>query len=139
MMPGEAVRLRLSESRLRIALSVATPPLLLAAAWGSWAVDASVFLTALLALLTAGLGYVAAFDFPIAVDVDSSGIHRICLLRRQLVAWDDIAAIVQPRNRGLIVVTEDRKRHILLDRFLEAGELDLLRAQAQLRDVKIEF
>jgi hypothetical protein len=103
------------------------------------AVDASVFLTALLALLTAGLGYVAAFDFPIAVDVDSSGIHRICLLRRQLVAWDDIAAIVQPRNRGLVVVTEDRKRHILLDRLLQAGELDLLRAQAQSRDVKTEF
>jgi hypothetical protein len=61
------------------------------------------------------------------------------MLRRQLVTWDDIAAIVQPRNRGLVVVTEDRKRHILLDRFLQAGELDLLRAQAQMRDIQIEF
>lgn len=138
-MSRETVRLRLNESRLRIALSVATPPLLLVMAWGSWAVEAPVLLTGFFAVMTAVLGYVAAWDFPTAIDVDSSGIHRICFLRRQLLPWDDIAGIVQPGKRGLVLVTEDRKRHILLDRFLAEGELDLLRAQARLREVQVGF
>ena len=138
-MEDEAVHLTLGESKLRIALSVATPPMLLLMAWGSWAVEAPVLLTAILAGLTALLGYVVAFDFPFAIEVDGEGIHRLCILRRQLVRWDDIAGIVQPRKRGLVMVTEDRKRRILLDRTLKEGELDLLRTQARLRDVRTEF
>jgi hypothetical protein len=139
MMQREAVRLKLKESKPRVALSVATPPLLLIMAWGSWAVEAPMWLTAILAVLAALLGYVVAFDFPLAIEVDGEGIHRLCLLRRQLLKWDDIAGIVQPRKRGLVLVTEDRKRRILLDRGFDEGELDLLRAQARLRNVRTEF
>ena len=135
----EASQLRLSESRLRVAMSLATPPLLVLLAWGAWALEAPSLVVAGLALLAAVLGYVAVFDFPLAIEVDSEGIHRVCLVRRQTEPWDDIAAIVQPRQRGLVLVTTNRKRHILLDRSLEEGELDLLRTQVGLRDVQVGF
>lgn len=131
--------MRLAESKLRVALSLATPPLLLLIAWGALAVEAPLLVTALLAGLAALLGYVAAFDFPTAIEVDGRGIHRLCVLRRQVLKWDDIVGIVQPRKRGLVLVTKDRKRRILLDRALEEGELDLLRTQARLRNVNAEF
>ncbi|MGH8951988.1 MAG: hypothetical protein ACRDX9_11240 [Acidimicrobiia bacterium] len=135
----EANRLILHESRLRVAMSLATPPLLVALAWGAWALEAPTLVVVGLALLAAFLGYVAIFDFPLAVEVDSEGIHRICLVRRQNDPWDDIAGIVQPKQRGLVLVTTDRKRHILLDRSLEEDELDLLRTQVGLRDVQVDF
>lgn len=131
--------MRLSESRLRVVLSIATPPLLLTMAWGSWAVEAPLLVTGFFAVMTAGLGYVTAFDFATAIEVNDSGVHRICLLRRQLLPWDEISGIVQPRKRGLVLITRDRKRHILLDRYLEEGELDLLRTQVGPRDVQIGF
>lgn len=139
MMRREAVRLRLGESRLRIALSLATPPLLVLLAWGSWLIEAPMAVVAVLAVLAALLGYVAAFDFPLAIEIDADGIHRVSLLRRQLMPWSDIASIAQPRRNGLVLVTTDQKRHILLDRAMEDGELDLLRAQARLRDVQLGF
>ena len=139
MMRREAVRLRLGESRLRIALSLATPPLLVLLAWGAWLVHAPLAVTAVLAVLAALLGYVAVFDFPLAIEVDAAGIHRVSLLRRHLLAWGDIASIGQPRRSGLVLVTTDQKRHILLDRAVEEDELDLLRAQARLRDVDLGF
>ena len=138
-MRREAVRLRLSESWPRVALSLATPPLLVLLAWGSWLIETPMAVVAVLAILAALLGYVAVFDFPLAIEVDAEGIRRVSLLRRQLLPWSEIASIVQPRKSGLVVVTTNRKRHILLDRALEEGELDLLRAQARLRDVEIGF
>lgn len=138
-MRREAVRLRLGEARLRIALSLATPPLLVLLSWVSWLVEAPMAVTAVLAVLAALLGYVAAFDFPLAIEVDADGIHRVSLLRSQLTPWSDIASMSQPRRHGLILVTNDDKRHILLDRAIGEGELDLLRAQARLRDVELGF
>jgi hypothetical protein len=138
-MRREEVRLRLGESRLRIALSLATPPLLVLLAWVSWLVAAPVVVVAVLAVLAALLGYVAAFDFPLAIEVDADGIHRISLLRRQLTPWSEIASITRPRKKGLILVTNDDKRHILLDRAMGNGELDLLREQARLRDIRPGF
>lgn len=138
-MRREAVRLRLSESWPRVALSLATPPLLVLLAWGSWLIETPMAVVAVLAILAALLGYVAVLDFPLAIEVDAEGIRRVSLLRRQLLPWTEIASIVQPRKSGLVVVTTNRKRNILLDRALEEGELDLLRAQARLRDVEIGF
>jgi hypothetical protein len=63
----------------------------------------------------------------------------VCLLRRQLTRWGDIASITQPRKSGLVLVTTGQKRLILVDRALEDGELDLLRAQARLREVTVGF
>jgi hypothetical protein len=82
---------------------------------------------------------VAVFDFASAVELDAEGIRRVCLLRRQLLPWGEITGIVQPRKRGLVVITDDRKRHILIDRMIGEDELDLFRTQARLRDVHIEF
>jgi hypothetical protein len=138
-MRREEVRLRLGESRLRVALSLATPPLLVILAWVAWLVDAPMVVVAVLAVLAALLGYVAVFDFPLAIEVDADGIHRVSLLRRQLTPWSEIASIAQPRKKGLMLVTSDDKRHILLDRAMGDGELDLLRAQARLRDVRPGF
>jgi hypothetical protein len=138
-MRREEVRLRLGESRLRVALSLATPPLLVILAWVAWLVDAPMVVVAVLAVLAALLGYVAVFDFPLAIEVDADGIHRVSLLRRQLTTWGEIASIAQPRKKGLILVTNDDKRHILLDRAMGNGELDLLRAQARLRDIRPGF
>jgi hypothetical protein len=132
-------RLRLNESRLRVAMSLATPPLLVALAWGAWALEAPRLVVAGLAVLAALLGYVAIFDFPLAIEVDSEGIHRVCLIRRQTEPWEDIAAVVQPRQKGLVLVTTSRKRHILLDRSLEEGELGLLRTEVGRRDVQVGF
>jgi hypothetical protein len=138
-MRREAVRLRLGESRSRIALSLATPPLLVLLAWVAWLVEAPMLVVTVLAVLAAVLGYVAVFDFPLAIEVDAEGVHRVCLLRRQLTRWGDIASITQPRKSGLVLVTTGQKRLILVDRALEDGELDLLRAQARLREVTIGF
>lgn len=138
-MRREEARLRLGESRLRIALSLATPPLLVLLAWVSWLVAAPMAVVAVLAVLAALLGYVAAFDFPLAIEVDATGINRVSLLRRQLTPWSEIASLAQPRNKGLILVTHDDKRHILLDRAMGTDELDLLRAQARLRDISAAF
>ncbi|MGH8914407.1 MAG: hypothetical protein ACRDZM_07825 [Acidimicrobiia bacterium] len=138
-MQRETARLTLRESRVRVALAIVTPPLLLLLALGSWAVEAPLALTAILAGLTALLGYVVAFDFPLAIEIDGEGIHHACLLRRRLSRWDDITAIVQPRKRGLVLVTNDRKRRILLDRALDEPELDQLRTVARSREIDFDL
>lgn len=131
--------MRIPESRFRVILSMAAPPSLLVLVWGAWEVDAAWPVTAILAVLAVLLGYVILFDFPVALELDESGVHRACLLRRHTVPWDAIAAIVQPRRRGLLLITEDRKRHSLLDRRLDDDELDLLRDEAEMRGVRVEF
>jgi hypothetical protein len=80
-------------------------------AWGSWVVEAPMPVTAVLSVVAAWLGYVVAFDYPTAIEVDGIGTHRVCLLQRQLLPWDENAGIVQLRKRGLMLVTKDRKRH----------------------------
>ena len=139
MTSRETGRMRLPESRLRVILSIASPPSLLVLVWGAWAVDAAWPVIAILALLAVLLGYVIAFDFPVAVEFDETGVHRACLLRRHTLPWGTIAAIVQPRKRGLLLITEDRKRHSLLDRRLHDDELDLLRDEAEMRGVRVEL
>jgi hypothetical protein len=131
--------MRAEESRTRIALSVAAPALLLLVAWGFWSVDAAMPLIATVLVLAVLLGYVVAFDFPTSIEVDSTGINRVCLFRRHVLEWDDILGIVQPRRGGLVVMTKDRKRHVLLDRLLEPEELDVLRVEAERNEVRIEF
>jgi hypothetical protein len=131
--------MKAEESRTRIALSVAAPALLLLVAGGFWSVDAAMPLIATVLVLAVLLGYVVAFDFPTSIEVDSTGINRVCLFRRHVLHWDDILGIVQPRRGGLVVMTKDRKRHVLLDRLLEPEELDVLRVEAERNEVRIEF
>lgn len=118
---------------------MATPLLLLLLAWGAVIVEAPVAVPVTLILLATALGYIALFDFAVAVDVDDTGITRRCLLRRQHMPWGEIEAVVKPRRRGLIVVTRDRRRRILLDRGLEEDELNRLRSELKRRNLRADF
>ncbi len=128
----------IDESRWRVGLSLATPVILLFLAWGAVVVDMPTPVPIVLAVLALFLGYIALFDFAISVEVDERGIQRRCLFRRQLTIWDDAAAIVQPRKRGLVLVTNDRKQRVLVDRTLEEGELTRLRAEAERRGLRVD-
>lgn len=131
--------MKIQESGWRVAFSVASPVLLALFAWGALAVDAPLLISLLLAGLAVALGYVALYDFAIAVELGDEGIVRRCMLRRQLIRWDEAAAVAKPRKRGLLLVTQERKRLILVDRALEEGELERLRAELQGRGVRAEF
>lgn len=131
--------MRLDEARWRVVLSMSTPPLLVAMAWGADLVGAPVFLTLALAALAALLGYVALFDYAKAISIDDTGIERLCILRRQRTPWEDVAGITRPRNRGLVLVTSSGKRRILLDRRLDDQELALLRAQPRMKSIKSDL
>lgn len=122
-----------------MAFSVASPLLLALFAWGALAVDAPLLVSLLLAGLAVALGYVALYDFAIAVELGEEGILRRCLLRRQLIRWEEAAAVAKPRKRGLVLLTNERKRLILVDRALEASELERLRAELVRRGVRAEF
>ncbi len=52
-------------------------------------------------LLVLGLSMaaVAAFDIPLKIMVDAHGVHRRCLARTQVFAWDDVVAFRRPRGR----------------------------------------
>jgi hypothetical protein len=131
--------MRAAESKLRVVVSMAAPPALLLVAWGFWVVSAPQALIAIVVVFAAVLAYVMLLDFPTAIVVDSIGIHRECVLRRRVLEWNDITGIVQPRRGGLVVVTKDRKRHVLLDRSLDGDELENLRAAAISNQVRAEF
>ncbi len=127
------------ESGWRVAFSVASPVLLALFAWGALAVDAPLLISLLLVGLAVALGYVALYDFALAVELGEEGILRRCLLRRQLIGWDETAAVAKPRKRGLMLVTNARKRLILVDRALDESELERLRAELLRRGVRAEF
>jgi len=118
---------------------MAAPPALLLVAWGFWVVSAPQALIVIVLVFALVLSYVMLVDFPTAIVVDDIGIHRQCVLRRRVLAWNEIAGIVQPRRGGLVVVTKDRKRHVLLDRSLDGDELETLRAAATKNQVRAEF
>jgi hypothetical protein len=128
--------MRLKESTLRAGMSMLTPPLLLAIAWGAFVVDAPPLLTVAVVIVAVVLGYTVLFDFPLSIDLDDEGIHRNSLLRRQSLHWDQIEGIVKVRRKGLMAVTKSGKKLILLDRTLKDSEVELLETKAQHRDVK---
>lgn len=90
-----AIRLRIKESKLRSPLSVATPPLLLIMGLGVAGVDGPLLVVLICVFLATVLGYVMLWDFPLSIDVDERGIQRNCLLRRDLLQWDDLEGITR--------------------------------------------
>jgi predicted membrane-bound spermidine synthase len=135
----ETTRLTLDEARWRVFLSLATPPLLVGMAALAYVVEAPALFSLVLALLALVLGYVALFDYARAVEIDQSGVTRICVLRRETIPWEEVAAIVQSGRRGLVLVTRHRKRRVLLDRGLIGTEDERLREQTRLHGVEGEF
>jgi hypothetical protein len=129
--------MRISESTLRVVLALATPPLLLAMALLTLAVGSPIAVPIVFGSLGTLLGAVVVFDFPLAVEVNVDGLVRVCLLRHHPIAWDEVAAIVKPRRRGLVLVTTNRKRHVLIDRILDPDERNRLLEEGERHDIQI--
>jgi hypothetical protein len=129
--------MRISESTVRVILALATPPLLLAMALLTLSVGSPIAVPIVFGALGTLLGAVVVFDFPLAVEVNASGLVRVCLLRHHSLSWEEIAAIVKPRRRGLVLVTTNRKRHVLVDRILDPEERNRLLAEGERHDIQI--
>lgn len=129
--------MRIPESKVRVALAVLTPPMLLGMAMLTLAVESPMPVPIVFGLLGTLLGTVVIFDYPIAVELNEAGVVRVCLLRHHRLQWDDIAAIVKPRRRGLVLVTNNRKRHVLIDRILEPGERQRLLSEGESRGIQM--
>jgi hypothetical protein len=129
--------LRISESTIRVVLALTTPPLLLAMALLTLAVGSPIAVPIVFGVLGTLLGSVVVFDYPLAIEVDEKGLVRVCLLRHHSLPWEEIGAIVKPRRRGLVLVTTDRKRHVLVDRILDPDERNRLLSEGERHDVEI--
>lgn len=129
--------LRIPESKVRIALAVLTPPMLLGMALLTLAVQSPVPVPIVFGVLGTLLGAVVILDYPIAIELNENGLVRICLLRHHRLGWDDIAAIIKPRRRGLVLVTNNRKRHVLIDRILEPDERQRLLSEGERRGIQM--
>lgn len=129
--------MRIPESKVRVALAVLTPPMLLGMALLTLAVQSPLPVPIVFGILGTLLGTVVIFDYPIAIELNDNGLVRICLLRHHRLSWDDIAAIVKPRRRGLVLVTNRRKRHVLIDRILEPDERLRLLSEGERRGIQM--
>jgi hypothetical protein len=129
--------MRISESTVRVILALATPPLLLVMALLTLSVGSPIAVPIVFGALGTLLGAVVVFDFPLAVEVNANGLVRVCLLRHHSLSWEEIAAIVKPRRRGLVLVTTNRKRHVLVDRILDPEERNRLLAEGERHDIQI--
>jgi len=129
--------MRISESTVRVILALATPPLLLVMALLTLSVGSPMAVPIVFGALGTLLGAVVVFDFPLAVEVNANGLVRVCLLRHHSLSWEEIAAIVKPRRRGLVLVTTNRKRHVLVDRILDPEERNRLLAEGERHDIQI--
>lgn len=129
--------MRIAESKIRVALAVLTPPMLLGMALLTLAVQSPVPVPVVFGILGTVLGAVVIFDYPIAIEVNDMGIVRVCLLRHHRLSWDEIAAIIKPRRRGLVLVTNSRKRHVLIDRILEPDERKRLLSEGETRGFQV--
>ncbi|MEX1037422.1 MAG: hypothetical protein WDZ96_01040 [Acidimicrobiia bacterium] len=129
--------MRIPESKIRVTLALVTPPLLLGMALLTLAVESPLPVPVVFGILGTLLGTVVIFDYPLAVELNETGLVRVCLLRHHRLGWDDIAAIVKPRRRGLVLVTKKRKRHVLIDRILDPEERTQLMSEAERHGIQI--
>ncbi|CAN5822787.1 hypothetical protein BH23ACT4_BH23ACT4_11380 [soil metagenome] len=129
--------LRIPESKVRVALAVLTPPMLLGMGLLTISVQSPTPVPLVFGILGTLLGAVVILDYPIAIEVNDAGVVRICLLRHHRLSWDEISAIVKPRRKGLVLVTNRRKRHVLIDRILEPEERQRLLSEGEGRGVQM--
>lgn len=129
--------MRIPESKVRVALAVLTPPMLLGMALLTLAVQSPLPVPIVFGTLGTLLGTVVIFDYPIAIEVNDTGLVRVCLLRHHRLNWGDIAAIVKPGRRGLVLVTNKRKRHVMIDRILEPAERQRLLSEGERHGIQM--
>ncbi len=137
-MRKEAPGLTLHESKLRVWLSVSTPAMLVTLAVLFALSEANIWIWLLMGGAGAILGVFVLFDFALSVVVDDRGIARRCVLRTEMIEWGTIQRITTPLRRGIAVVTQDGRHHILIDRRLHRTELDLFATQAKLRAIEFK-
>ncbi len=83
-----------------VALSALSPLVLLTLGiWGLSRAGELRILPTILFAIGVILAVVAALDVPLKIRLDEAGVHRRCLLRRQVLAWDDVLGLRRPRTR----------------------------------------
>lgn len=83
-----------------VVLSALSPLVLLTLGiWGLSRAGEFRVLPSILLATGAILAVVAALDVPVKIRLDEAGVHRRCLLRRQVLAWDDVLGLRRPRTR----------------------------------------
>ncbi len=129
--------LRIPESKVRVALAVLTPPMLIGMGLLTLSVQSPMPVPIVFGILGTLLGTVVILDFPFAIEVNETGLVRVCLLRHHRIGWDEISAIVKPRRKGLVLVTNRRKRHVLIDRILKPEERQRLLSEGESRGIEM--
>lgn len=114
--------MRIPESKIRVMLALATPPLLIGLAILTLAVDSPLTVPVVFGIFGSVLAAIVLFDFPLALQTTDQGLIRICLVRHQQIPWNEVSVIIKPRRRGLILIKTNRKRYVLVDRILESSE-----------------
>lgn len=122
----------LHSSRVRLALQLTTPALLLA--FGLWGLARSGGAVAtVITLLGAAIAVVALVDLPLRTEFDTDGCTRVCVLRRHHLPWTQVVAVERVGGppsrpdkdgtrkppgpaRGLAARTGPRRVHLLVDR-----------------------
>ncbi len=131
----EKIALSIKESTFRMVLSISAPLLLAAIAVVTWQATGPLWVVIVLVAVSVILALFVLFDFALSIELTDTGIVRRCPARTHEIEWGDIAKLAHPRRRGLVAVTESGRHHILIDRKLEASELDVLGTQARLHQV----
>jgi len=129
--------LRLEESKLRVWMSASAPLLLLALAVAVGTSGLPFWLALVLGLVAAALAWFVLYDFTTSVLVDESGVTLTSIARDRTLAWGVIERLMNPRHRGLVVITTEGAYHIVIDRKLAPEELDLV--ASHVRRHGIEF
>lgn len=139
MTTSKSETFRIRESAVRVGLALVAPPLLAGLALLTWTVLAPPAVPIVFAIFSVLLAIVVMFDFPLAIELGPTGLTRLCLLRRHTLLWEDIAVIIKPKRRGLLIVTKSRKKHVLIDRILEESERKTLLDHGDRHDVQVEL
>lgn len=124
---------------MRIGLALLAPPLLAGLALLTWTVAAPPAIPIVCTILSVLLAMVVMFDFPLGIELSPTGLTRLCLFRRHTLKWEDIAVIIKPNRRGLLVVTKSRRKHVLIDRILDQSERNALMDHGDLHGVQVEL
>lgn len=133
-----AETLTLAESKLRLVMSFAAPPILVALAVLLFGGDIATWI----AILVGGIGILLTVfvlvDFATTVDIGPHGIVRHAPMRKAHIDWDDVEKLVVPKRGGLTAVTNEGRPVILVDRKLVSHEVDIVRARARDAGVGVE-
>lgn len=131
--------MRIQESLVRVTLALVTPPLLAGMAVLTWLVNAPSTVPVVFGIFAAFLAVIVLFDFPLAIILRDESLDRQSLVRRHQIPWDEIAAIIKLRRTGLVLVTREHKKYVLIDRLLNESERKELLSRGERHGIQIEL